>query len=607
MSDMKDAWARWMAASPDAHVQSEQVQLVRANMPVALLGAWVSGVIVTFTLWPFAPRGFALAWLAMLTLVCFLGIVSLFGWPWHWPSHSRQPSADLQNHSADYSNRVVAVMASVGALWGLWAWQTLATAGSRLLSEQVMIVALSISGMSAGGMAFTVAYFPSSAAFLCAALLPTTLAAWRADGEVSQNMSQGAFTLLAVLLFFSRTICLRLRSGIELQFKNELLLAQLAQESRQSQIAREHAEAANRAKTHFLAAASHDLRQPLHAMGLFVEALARSPLSADQNQVLTHLRTASGSASEMLNTLLDYSRLEAGAVQAKPKPFSLQNLLADLEHEFGMQADSKDLFYRSRETTLAAFADPSLVDLVLRNLISNALRYTREGGVLVACRKRGASVAVQVWDTGLGIARHEQQSVFEEFHQLSNPERDRQKGLGLGLAIVKRLCAQIHLRSQLGRGSMFELVLPLHLGILQGDVAAAPAASWAGLRVMVIDDEEPVRQGMQSLLSTWGCECESFESAQEALDHLAFLSDDKLPQVLISDYRLRHDLTGAQAIADVRAALLARGITAKLPAIIVTGDTAPERIREAQRTDALLLHKPVSAAALGKAMGQALV
>lgn len=604
MIPLKNLLARWMATSTDARVRAEQVQLVRANLPVALLGAWVSGVIVTFTLWPFAPREFATLWLGMLTLSCALGLMWVFGRP--WPMRLQNPAAQV----SDSSHRVVLVMASVGALWGLWAWQTLATGGSRLLSEQVMIVALSVSGMSAGGMAFTVAYYPASAAYICAILLPTTIAAFRMEGEVSQNMSQGAFTLLAVLLFFSRTICLRLRSGIELQFKNEALLAQLAQETRLANDARAQAEAANHDKSKFLAAASHDLRQPLHAMGLFVEALARSPLDADQTQVLSHLRAATGSTSEMLNTLLDYSRLEAGAVQAKAKPFSLQNLLADLEHEFGMQADSKELFYRSRDTTLAAFADPTLVDLVLRNLISNALRYTHEGGVLVACRKRGANVAVQVWDTGLGIALNDQQAVFKEFHQLGNPERDRQKGLGLGLAIVKRLCwamgAQINLRSQHGRGSMFELMLPQYQGILQSDVAAAPPASWAGLRVIVIDDEAPVRQGMQSLLGAWGCECASFESPAEALEHLKQLPDDKLPQLLISDYRLRNNLTGSQAIAQVREAVRAQGVASKLPAIIVTGDTAPERIRDAQSTDALLLHKPVSAVALQRALAQLL-
>lgn len=603
MPELRKMLARWGAISSEARVRTEQVLLVQDNLSVALLGAWVSGLIVTFTLWSFAPRDFALIWLGWLTLACSLGLVWAMGW-----RLPRVTSTDAARTPSAW--RVTGVMGIVGALWGLWAWQTLATAGERLLSEQVLIVALSVSGMSAGGMAFTSAFFPAAAAFLCGLLLPTTVAAFRAEGEVAQNLSQGAFTLLLVMLFFSRTICIRLRNGIELQFKNAQLLDQLAEESRQANLAREQAEEANRAKTHFLAAASHDLRQPLHAMGLFVEALSRSDLSSEQAQVLKHLRSASDSSSEMLGTLLDYSRLEAGAVKVKPKPFALHNLLAELETEFGIQADAQDLFYRSRETTLAAYADPTLVDLVLRNLISNALRYTRGGGVLVACRKRGMSVAVQVWDTGLGIAPNEQQAIFKEFHQLGNPERDRQKGLGLGLAIVQRLCkamqAPLHLRSVPGRGSMFELILPIYQGILQSDVAAAPAASWNGLRVLVIDDEAPVRQGMQSLLGSWGCECRSFESAQEALDSISGLPDDQLPQVLISDYRLRNNLTGAQAIEQIRVALVARDVLPKLPAIIITGDTAPERIREAQATDALLLHKPVSAAALAKALSAAL-
>jgi signal transduction histidine kinase/CheY-like chemotaxis protein len=452
---------------------------------------------------------------------------------------------------------------------------------------------------------------PASWAYL-AAMSGTLL--WGVLGFVDASFAPLALLVLVYCLMtlfqVSNSQQAAVRS-IRLKLQNLELVERLRQESAQAVAAQQAAEQANQDKSKFLAAASHDLRQPLHALGLFVEALARSPLSAEQTQVLAHLRSASSSTSHMLNTLLDYSRLEAGAVQAKPKPFSLQNMLADLENEFGMQADSKELFYRSRETTLAALADPTLVDLVLRNLISNALRYTREGGVLVACRKRGDSVAVQVWDTGIGIAPEEQEAVFKDFHQLGNPERDRQKGLGLGLAIVKRLCetmgARIHLRSQPGYGSLFELVLPLHQGIVGSSTEAAPAPTSVGLRVLVIDDEAPVREGMQILLHAWGCECACFESASEALQHLAQLPDAQLPQVLISDYRLRNEQTGAGAIADVRMALQLRGITAKLPAIIITGDTAPERIREAQRTDALLLHKPMSASALAKALTQVMV
>lgn len=569
----------------------EQVALVWGNLPVTLLASIVAASVQLWFMWDRVEQTAAVAWLVYnwLTTALFYAAQKLTSKHWSLRAQAWAQTAG---------------MGAMGIAWGSSVIVSAAFGQSDSLAYTMLVAG----GVSSGAISLSAALMAASLAYMGAMVAMMLL------GIVAfADPSFLPFALLLIVYFIMATIQVvnnqqaALR-GIRLQFQNIDLVAKLRHESAQALAAQQAAEQANRDKSKFLAAASHDLRQPLHAMGLFVEALSRSEVSPEQAQVLEHLRSASDSSSEMLNTLLDYSRLEAGAVKVQPKPFSLHNLLAELENEFGMQADSKDLFYRSRETTLAALADPTLVDLVLRNLISNALRYTRTGGVLVACRKRGMSVAVQVWDTGLGIAPEEQQAIFKEFHQLGNPERDRQKGLGLGLAIVKRLCeamqAPLHLRSVPGRGSMFELALPLYQGILQGEVAAAPAASWNGLRVLVIDDEAPVRQGMQSLLGSWGCECRSFESAQEALDDLSGLAQDELPQVLISDYRLRNELTGAKAIAQVRAACASRGMQTKLPAIIITGDTAPERIREAQATDALLLHKPVSAEALTKALGQ---
>jgi signal transduction histidine kinase/CheY-like chemotaxis protein len=577
-------------------VLREQVALVWGNLPVTLLASWIAACGQLWFMWPRVDQTASLAWLAYnwLTAALFF-IVQILA------------SKRLGLRGQAWAQTLG--MGFMGIAWG----SSMTVSAAYGQHDALVYTLLVVGGVNSGALGLSAALLPASLAYLGTMLMMLFVAIL-----VFADPAYAPFALLLVIYLLMTAIQVvntqqaALR-GIQLQLKNVELVQKLRHESAQALEAQQAAEQANQDKSKFLAAASHDLRQPLHAMGLFVEALSRSPLSNDQAQVLTHLRSASDATSEMLNTLLDYSRLEAGAVSPKSKPFPLQNLLAELEREFGMQADSKDLFYRSRETTLAAFADPTLVDLVLRNLISNALRYTPKGGLLVACRPRGNKVAVQVWDTGLGIAAQEQKAVFKEFHQLGNPERDRQKGLGLGLAIVQRLCeamgAQVNLRSVLGKGSMFELVLPLHSGVLLSEVSGAasvPAMDWTGLRVMVIDDEAPVRQGMQSLLAAWGCHCTSFESAQEALEDLARWPDARLPQVLLSDYRLRHDLTGAQAIADVRTALRLRGVKAKLPAIIVTGDTAPERIREAQRTDALLLHKPVSAQALQQALGQAM-
>jgi len=228
------------------------------------------------------------------------------------------------------------------------------------------------------------------------------------------------------------------------------------------------AENSNSAKSKFLAAISHDVRQPLHAQALFLDVLARTELSTHQRDLLDSANAAAKSCGEMLNTLLDFSRVEAGIMTPRQQSFRLQPLLNKIEREFGPQSDAKGIVYRSRETDLLAQSDPMLVELILRNLVSNAIRYTERGGLLVTCRKRGAEVLLEVWDTGIGISTAHQQAVFREFFQLNNPERDRQRGLGLGLAIVDSLARSLNHRLSLastpGRGSVFRLSMPIATG-----------------------------------------------------------------------------------------------------------------------------------------------
>jgi CheY-like chemotaxis protein/anti-sigma regulatory factor (Ser/Thr protein kinase) len=249
-------------------------------------------------------------------------------------------------------------------------------------------------------------------------------------------------------------------------------------------------------------------------------------------------------------------------------------------------------------------SDPVLVELILRNLVSNAVRYTERGGVLLACRRRGADVWLEVWDTGIGIEPHHRQAIFREFHQLGNSERDRRKGLGLGLAIteglVRVLGHELTLLSTPGRGSVFRLRLPLaDVPIIRDDFVphSEPVAGALSIRVLVIDDDETVRVGMQHLLRDWGCECETAETIEQALA----LARVNPPQLLISDFRLREQRTGAEAIAALRAE-----IGEHLPALLITGDTAPERLRAARASGVLLLHKPVSPSQLYQRMVSAL-
>ena len=355
--------------------------------------------------------------------------------------------------------------------------------------------------------------------------------------------------------------------------------------------ARQRADESNAAKSKFLAAISHDVRQPLHAQALFLAVLARTELNAHQREVLDRATAASLSCGEMLNTLLDFSRVDTGVLRPQVQSFRLQPLLNKIEREFELQADAKNLAYRSRESDLVAQSDPMQVELILRNLVANAIRYTSHGGVLVACRRRGNVIVVEIWDTGVGIDAAHQKDIFREFHQLGNPERDRHKGLGLGLAIAdglsKALGHGLSLSSRPGKGTVFRLELPIsHVVSVHATPVVLPAAAHLqDLKVLVIDDDDSVRSGMAYLLRTWGCACDTAASIDEALA----LAQLGAPEAIISDYRLREQRTGAEAIAALRT-LLGKNTAA----LIISGDTALEPQREALSTGVPLLHKPVA-------------
>jgi signal transduction histidine kinase len=241
-------------------------------------------------------------------------------------------------------------------------------------------------------------------------------------------------------------------------------LADLRRSLAQSTEARQIALDADLAKSKFLAAASHDLRQPIHSLRLSLDVLAQSPPPQSDQEVLDHARAAANASAEMLDTLLDFSRTEVGAIRPRKRIFELQPILHSLEAELGPQADCKQLVYRTRETDASVFADPALVELILRNLIGNALRYTPSGGILVGCRSRSDHVVIEVHDTGIGIPDHEHASIFNEFYQIPQSHRIDGKGLGLGLAIASRIAqdlgSTIAVRSKPGKGSVFSFQLP---------------------------------------------------------------------------------------------------------------------------------------------------
>ena len=573
----------WPAWERD-EVLREQVALLRHNFPMTLLASLATAL---GTLWVMArvaePQAITV-WLVSHALVVAGVYLTL---------RSIAPFTDPAQQAA---RKLIACMAAMGLSWGSLGYVVLYWAPP----ESVIYAIGIISTVSSGALGLGAPLYRAYVTYLTCAIGGVMMAVALAGGPVMWPALFLTGVYYALTGMQARTADRATRRSIALKLENDRLVSQLRAESQRALAAQEAAEKADRDKSRFLAAASHDLRQPLHAMGLFLESLQRSPLNDHQLTVLGHAHAASGAAAEMLTTLLDYSRLEAGVVKVRPDAFAVQPLLTALEQEFGVQADTAGLVYRTRETSAAAFADRSLVGLVMHNFISNALRYTAKGGVLIACRTRGKRLALEVWDTGPGIPRSQWDNIFKEFHQLGNPERDRRKGLGLGLAIVQRLAREmntsVEVLSQPGRGSVFRLWLDRWQGALEDDTAPAPdTVSLVGLKVLAIDDDEAVRLGMQSLLHSWGCQCITAESSADALECL----EDITPDIIITDFRLRHEETGKQVLQALRAYL-----GTSVPAIIMTGDTSPQRLRDAQSTSALLLHKPVSTGQLRDAMVQ---
>ncbi|HZM46082.1 MAG TPA: ATP-binding protein [Burkholderiales bacterium] len=366
-------------------------------------------------------------------------------------------------------------------------------------------------------------------------------------------------------------------------------------------------EAANLAKSRFLAAASHDLRQPLHALNLFVSQLRTETDEAERGRVTAQIDAAVTAMNDLFNALLDISRLDAGALAPEPTDLALDQILQRIERTFAPAAREKGLRLRVVPSDAWVRSDPILLERILLNLVSNAVRYTDRGGVLVGARHRGGRIRIEVRDSGAGIPADQTQKIFGEFYQLASPDRGHRGGLGLGLAIVDRLCRllnhPVELVSLPGRGSCFAVSLPLvsprRRPVEPSAAAHAMADPAAGRLIVVIDDDALVLDGMRGVLRSWGCFVVTAESDRAALASLD--GDDRRPDLIISDYRLADGNTGIGAVERLR-----RAFRAPIPAFLISGDIAPERLLEARARGLHLLHKPVAPMALRAMVNQLL-
>ncbi|MEX0164921.1 response regulator [Pseudomonas brassicacearum] len=369
--------------------------------------------------------------------------------------------------------------------------------------------------------------------------------------------------------------------------------------------ARDAAQAANRSKDKYLAAASHDLLQPLNAARLLIATLRERQLPTAEHVLVERTHQALEGAEDLLTDLLDISRLDQAAVKPDLAPYRLDELLGPLVSEFQSVAGAAGLELRVRFGDEAVLTDLRLISRILRNLLSNACRYTAQGGILLAARRRGGRLSIEVWDTGRGIAADCLESIFLEFNQLDVGRAADRKGVGLGLAIVERIAHilgyRVQVRSRPGRGSVFSIEVPLSsekpLPVSQVPVQAVAGNPLPGRRLLVIDNELSILQSMAALLGQWGCEVLTATDEAGALDVL----QGRAPELILADFHLDHGVVGCEVVKHLR-----EHFHQAIPAVIITADRSDQCRRALRKLDAPLLNKPVKPGKLRAVLSQML-
>lgn len=593
-----------MAVAPPGDALREDVnaELVRhlyRQAPGSIVTLFVVAAILAFVLWDVFPQSLILGWLAVLAAVSVLRFVQIGAFT------RRNPP---KQESGRWAVMSAAGSAMVGGVWALACVLFLDP------SQPISLIAITVilMGIAAGAVVNLSSYLPSFWAVVgpsMGALIAVLL--WH-GGSISNTIALLAAAASAGYAVGARNVHRLLTESLQLGFENlalrreaEELVADLRRRETALEAARLAAEQANAAKTRFLAAASHDLRQPIHALGLLFATLADRMRDEGAAPVLKQIDGAVDAIDSMLNSLLDISKLDAGVVRPEVGPVEVGDLLERLNDEYQPIARLTGNRLRVRPSSAMAQSDAAMLQRILTNLVSNALRYTANGRVLVGARKCGNSIRIEVYDNGPGIPSHALDDIFLEFHQLGNPERDRRKGLGLGLAIVKRLADllghKIEVRSTVGRGSRFTVTLPLspasRRAATLSPATATVGADLHGRRVLVLDDDVAVLEAMRSLLERWGCDVVTTSTPEEA--EAEVMSDAGPPDMLIVDYRLRRHASGIDTIERLH-----QLVGNRIPALVITGDTAPDRLREAQESGYPLLHKPVKPAQLRAVMRQ---
>jgi signal transduction histidine kinase len=559
-------------------VDEQQIDLFYRGAPLSMLVGMIEAVVLSAFFWRSVPAVLIAAWLAVFAALRFLRVPIARAY-----RRARRRGEPIEPWIAP----VVATALLPALGWGLGSF--VLWAPDDLLAEAALHVCLL--GIVLGGASHLANYYPVMVAHTVGVLVPLAVRDMLIGGPFHWFLAVDCVLLGLYALVNGRRQARAVAESYAQRHRNAELIEALQRENEATRRAQREAEAASAARARFFAAANHDLRQPLHAMGLLAQTLhARSP-STELKALSNQVADCAANLGELVDELLELSRLDAGSVQPRPAPFALDALLRECAATYAPLARHKGLALHCEAVPVQVLSDRRLVLRVLSNLVGNAVRYTPRGRVTLRAEVAADKVRVRVQDTGVGIAPEQLPRIFEEFYQVDNPARQREQGLGLGLATVRRLAdllqLQLEVTSTPGQGSEFGFELPL----CRHDSAALPAAPevspdvLAGKRILVLEDDTASCDALVQLLEAWGCAVRAAPSAAHALDAV---ERGFRPEALIADLRLADGPSGD------RASLLIRDrIGSTLPVLLVSGDAAADGVHRGAGVELPILRKPV--------------
>jgi signal transduction histidine kinase/CheY-like chemotaxis protein len=565
-------------------IRAEQIRAQFRVMPGAFIGSALVATVVVGMLCDRLSLSVLLPW---LLAVYTLSLARFVLWRWF---KSADPSTSRINR---WGRLAIGAGGISGLLWGVGG---IVLHDRTSLSHQLFVL-VATTGLGFTSTYMTAPLMPAYLSYVCPSFLLTAIPFLLDGDRVHVAIGIGTLGLLPVVIQFANRVSRTFLESVNVRLQNSELMAELLRQ-------KEAAEEANIAKSRFLAVASHDLRQPLHALGLFVQALQESSIAAHERHLVGNIRRSVDAMEELFDALLDISRLDAGIVRPGFETFGLATLFDRLSFEFGPVAKQKGLSLSVMKTSVYICSDPRLVERIVRNLVSNAIRYTDRGSLLLGCRRQQGGLRIEVWDTGRGIPAEKHREIFREFAQLDAVDQDPHKGLGLGLAIVERLAKlldhEIRLRSIPGKGSVFSVAVPRGREedvIANTAVEHTTAFDLTGVLVLVIDSEPAVRQAMEALLGKWHGEVITAASGAEMKAKLPLVR--RVPSLIISDYRPRAPATLGSGPTLAAIDMLRGEFNTEIPAVLLTGDIGTEHSDRDQEVAGLpVLQKPLNPAKL---------